>query len=391
MPQRGSEEAISAEIAVIGGGPAGLLAATRLAETGRRVALVAPEAPPDSRTTALLGASVDALRRAGVWDDVAPTAQPLKAIRIVDATERLVRAPEVLFRADEVGLEAFGYNTPNSALLEALTEQATSRGVSRVRAAAREITFGTDEASTRLESGGLVSAELVVACDGQRSATRAAASIDIKVSETGQSAIAATLSHPLPHEDISTEFHAEHGPFTLVPLPGDRSALVWVTSSEQAATLAALPPAKFSRRATAVSRHLLGELSLDGRAQVFPLRSAIAERLAARRLVLVGEAGHALPPIGAQGFNLTVRDIETLVRLVDGASADCGALPLTEAYHRGRRADIISRKVGVDTINRSLLSGFLPTQLARGAGLFAMARFSPIRRFAMRVGLGVSP
>lgn len=390
MSRPSSDAGVNASIVVVGGGLSGLLASCVLAEHRDGVTLVAPEPKADGRSTALLGASVEALRRVGVWSSVAAKAQPLRAIRIVDATSRLARAPEVLFRAEELDLPAFGYNVPNAALLEGLGRAAKRRGVRIVQTVATDVSVTSGAAGIRLADGSSLAAELVVACDGQRSRLREGAGIDVRVGDCRQTALAATFDHTEPHDDISTEFHTENGPFTLVPLPGKKSAVVWVTSSTDAEALAELSPTDFAERATECSRHLLGALTLDGPVQRFPLRSMVADRVTAPRLVLVGEAGHALPPIGAQGFNLTVRDIDALAALVDGSPTDCGATKVTDAYERERRRDIATRKFGVDAINASLLSDFLPVQLARGAGLFAMARSRWVRRVTMRLGLGLS-
>src|SRR5258708_15932437 len=110
---------------VIGGGPAGLAAAIALAETGVNTALIAGRAPyADNRTTALLGCSVDFLRDLGVWFRCEDKAAALKVMRLVDDTGRLIRAPEVRFSCDEIGLDQFGYNIDNRALMIALEERA---------------------------------------------------------------------------------------------------------------------------------------------------------------------------------------------------------------------------------------------------------------------------
>lgn len=383
-----SGAAATVDLAVVGGGLAGLLAATLLAARGRSTVLVAPERGADRRTTALLGASIEAIKRAGAWPALAGLSQPLAAIRIVDATSRLVRAPEVLFRASELGLDAFGYNIPNEPLLAELEARAAAGNVRIERSTATAVDLADDRARIALANGARIEARLVVAADGRGSTLRRAAGIEMTERDSGQAAVVCDFEHAVPHQDISTEFHTEHGPFTLVPLPGNRSALVWVTQADEADRLLQLPVAELGALIERHSNSLLGAVAVVSGVQRFPLRSAVAERLTSERLVLIGEAAHAIPPIGAQGFNLTIRDIEALEEIV-GGSGDPGAAAALASYAERRRADIAARRSAVDLVNHSLLSGALPVQLIRGAGLFALSRFAPIREAAMRAGLGI--
>ncbi len=375
----------SADIAVVGGGLAGLAAAAALGSEAASVLLIAPPRPADQRTTALLGPSIDALRRIGAWRRVA-SATPLRAIRIIDATGRLFRAPEVCFRSEDLDLEAFGYNVPNEDLLRALEEAASGHGVSHLPAAAEGLHSRPEHAEVRTVSGA-VQARLVVAADGRASAMREAAGIPTRTKRYDQTALVTTLRHAWPHEDISTEFHTRSGPFTFVPLPGNSSSLVWVLDPGEAARLAALPPDELAREIETRSQAFLGAVTVEGPVQTFPLNSLAADRCAAHRLALVGEAAHVLPPIGAQGFNLALRDVAALAELVAENSADPGSAAVTETYDRRRRADMATRIAAIDALNRTLLTDFLPAQAARSIGLYMLGSIPPLRRFLMRQGL----
>lgn len=383
---------MTAEVVVVGGGPVGLTAAIALASAGVETALVAmPAAVADNRTTALLASSVTALDTLGVWERCADQAAPLKRMRLVDDTARLLRAPEVCFNAAEIGLPAFAYNIENRHLLAAL--EARARDIPSLRsigAKAETVTIGDSHIVVSLSDGGQVTARLAIGADGRRSLCRAAAGIETESRRYPQTALTYNLAHARPHGDTSTEFHTESGPFTLVPLPGQRSSLVFVVDPAEAPRIAVLADAELAGEIERRSHSLLGKVAIEAGRGVFPLGSEIARRFGQNRIVIVGEAAHVMPPIGAQGLNLGLRDAATIGELVvatrrDGG--DVGAEELTSRYEHMRRADVTSRSVAVDLLNRSLLSGFLPLQGARGFGLYLLDQIGPLRRAVMREGV----
>jgi 2-octaprenyl-6-methoxyphenol hydroxylase len=381
-----------AEVAVVGGGPVGLTAAIALAAAGVPTALIAP-APKqaDNRTTALLGGSVNALEAIGAWTRCRAQAAPLRAMRIVDDTDRLWRAPEVRFDAAEIGLEAFGWNVENRHLLAALDGRAADMPeLLRIEDQARAVEVGDADVTIRLVEGGALTVRLLVAADGSRSLCRAAAGIETRSHSYRQTAVTFNLGHARPHHDISTEFHTAHGPFTLVPLPGLRSSLVWVVAPDEADLIAQTETRALEEEIERRSHSILGKITREPGGGVFPLRVETAHRFAARRIALVGEAGHVMPPIGAQGLNLGLRDAATIAELVAAArrrGGDVGGSELIDAYDQRRRADVTSRTVAVDLLNRTLLSDFLPTQSLRGLGLYMLDRIGPLRRAMMREGM----
>jgi 2-octaprenyl-6-methoxyphenol hydroxylase len=202
--------------------------------------------------------------------------------------------------------------------------------------------------------------------------------------------VTCNLAHSRPHRDASTEFHTERGPFTLVPLPGRRSSLVFVADPADADRFTLLSAADAAVEIERRSHSILGEITVEPGRGVFPLEVVTATRLAARRVALIGEAAHVLPPIGAQGLNLGLRDAATIGELVVAAhrdGRDVGSDELTGRYDLMRRADVTGRTLAVDLLNRSLLSDVLPLHGVRGLGLFLMQRIGPLRRAAMREGV----
>jgi 2-octaprenyl-6-methoxyphenol hydroxylase len=390
MPGNGSAEHF--EVAVVGGGPAGLTAAIALASAGVATVLVAgPSRTPDNRTTALLASSVTALDTLCVWNRCRDHAAPLRVMRIVDATTRIWRAPEVRFDAAEIGLDAFCWNIENRHLVDALDAHAATFGVlHRIDAAAQSIDIDSDGITIGLGNGRAIRTALAVGADGRHSLCRQAAGIETDTRHYPQTALTFNLSHGRPHHDISTELHTETGPFTLVPLPGQRSSLVCVVDPAEADALCALGDVALNAEIERRSHSILGKIAVAPGHGAFPLSVETARRFAADRVALIGEAAHVVPPIGAQGLNLGLRDaaaIGELAAAAHRAGADPGDAELLAHYDRLRRADIGTRSLAIDLLNRSLLSDFLPVQGARGLGLYLLDRVGPLRRAVMREGV----
>jgi 2-octaprenyl-6-methoxyphenol hydroxylase len=377
------------EIAVIGGGLAGMIAAIALGRGGRNVALIAPPAPrQDRRTTALMDQSIRFLDRLTLWDKLKPAAAPLATMRIIDGTNRLLRAPTTTFRSAEVGLEAFGYNFPNKALMEVLEAAVSAEGnITRFTAFAAAIEVSADIVAITLADGETLAAEFAIGADGRKSMLRETVGIDTRNWSYPQTAMVLNFAHLLPHENISTEFHTENGPFTQVPLPGNRSSLVWVQNPSDAQARSEMSLAALSNVVEERMQSLLGKVTVEEGVQIWPLSGMMAHRSGKGRVALIGEAAHVFPPIGAQGLNLSLRDVMALSDILCGrpelpVPADAG-----NQFDRKRRADIMTRTASVDVLNRSLLSDFLPVQVMRAAGLHILAALPPLRNLVMREGI----
>ncbi len=379
-------------VIVVGGGPAGLTAAITLASAGVSTVLAGKKPTrPDNRTTTLMAGSVTALTTLGVWDLCAAQAAPLKFLRIVDDTGRLWRAPEVKFAAEEIELDAFGYNIENRHLVAALEQRAGRLPDLRlIDAEVDAVEPAEKNVSVRLADGETLHAALVVAADGRRSICRVAAGIGMNERTYSQSALTVCLRHSRPHRDTSTEFHTVSGPFTLVPLPGQRSSLVWVLSPALAEVVAHFDDAELANDIERAAHSILGKMEVEPGRGLFPLSIATAKRFAANRIALIGEAAHVIPPIGAQGLNLGLRDATSIGELVVAAhraDKDLGGADLLAAYDQMRRSDVGSRTIAVDLLNRTLLTDLLPAQALRGLGLYFLDRIGPLRRAVMREGI----
>jgi 2-octaprenyl-6-methoxyphenol hydroxylase len=384
------------DVVVVGAGPAGLAAALALSQAGLsvRIADTSPEASRQAssgRSAALLSRTVSLLKRLDVWDALRQKAAPLRALQFIDDTGRLLRAPDAVFRASEIGEDAFGSNVLNVDLSESLARALADRGIRiDTPGPVQETSPGADAITVTFADGTHVTATMAVAADGKNSALRRGAALKTLAWSYPQTAVATSFDHELPHRDVCIEIHRRAGPFTLVPLPGNRSSLVWVETEAEADRLAALDDSAFCREVERVSRFALGSVSPPAPRARFPLSSLVVRSYGCDRVAVVGEAAHVTPPIGAQGLNLGFRDVEDLAAcLVEARAAgeDIGAPSVLATYSSRRRSDVLTRTAGVDLLNRSLMQDFLPLSLGRAASLWALSASGRLRRQFMRWGI----
>ncbi|MGL5008585.1 MAG: FAD-dependent monooxygenase, partial [Paracoccaceae bacterium] len=312
------------DIFISGGGVAGLTAAAAFGAAGFSVICAEPSPPvtdstadgADLRTTAFLQPARDTLAAAGLWPALAPYATPLQVMRLIDAggatnEPRLTRD----FDATDISDAPFGWNLPNWLLRREMTARLAQLSNVSFRPGTGFARMLTREAEARitLTDGARISARLVIAADGRASPVRESLQIPVTTTRYGQKAITFAVTHPIPHNNISTEVHRTGGPFTLVPLP-DRnnlpsSAVVWMETGPEAARLMALSDEDFAAAASERSVHTLGPLTLASRRTTWPIISQIAHTLTGERTALIAEAAHVVPPIGAQGLNMSLADI----------------------------------------------------------------------------------
>jgi 2-octaprenyl-6-methoxyphenol hydroxylase len=310
---------------------------------------------------------------------------------LVDDTGRLIRAPEVRFSCHEIGLDAFGYNIDNRSLMLALEKRAAElSNLIRFDDEADNVLTEAGDVAIHTPAGQYLTARLVVGADGRHSLCREAAGIYVTRRDLKQTALTFNVAHSRPHRNVSTEFHTPHGPCVFVPLPGDRCSIVWVTSPAEAERLRALTDEDLSAAIEKQSHFILGAMSVEPGRNLFPLTIERPKSFASDRIALVGEAAHVVPPIGAQGLNLGLRDAADIAKLAGKAVAagrDPGTDEVLKRYDWARRPDILSRTFMIDMANRSLLNDFLPLQPVRAVGMHLLGAIGPLRRFAMREGL----
>ncbi len=393
MPSHGGD----CDVIVSGAGPAGLAAAALCAEQGLDVVMITGPRDPfekrhDPRTIALMRPSVRLLEHLALFDDaLRAVSNPLRRLRLVDDTGGLFTAPEVTFDAHDAGWEAFGWNIPLEDLHPALAEKARDLGVRFLAESATGVHHDRRRlVRVRLAGGEEIAAPVAIAADGRASPIRESAGFLMLRHDYDQVAVGCFFAHSADHEDMSTEYHKPDGPFTTVPMPGRRSSLVWMMRPAAAREVMALPPAELARRIQVESHGDLGRIADPTAPQAFPMQTMTAHDFAKERIILVGEAAHAVPPIGAQGLNMSLRDAALAAELIGDAHAfgdDWGSEEICRRYDRLRRRDVFPRKAAIHLVNEALLTGLAPLQAMR-AGVIALAASLPwVRDIVMRQGL----
>lgn len=391
------------DIVISGGGIAGLSAAAAFGVAGFTVLCLDPTPPvtereaegADLRSTAFLQPARAFLEDAGLWARLDAHAMPLQTMRIVDAAsgtddKRVSRD----FNASDISDASFGWNLPNWLLRREMSARLADLPNVTFRPGNGTTSLFTRAAMARvgLSDGTRVTTRLVIAADGRASPMRKAAGIEVDTTRFGQKALAFAVTHPIPHGNVSTEVHRSGGPFTLVPLPDlngrPSSAVVWMEDGPKAEALTALEPATFEAEMSERSAWVLGPLTLASRRTILPIIAQAARRLTAERLALVAEAAHVVPPIGAQGLNMSLKDISVLLDLCVQAPDQIGTPTMLDRYHRARINEIRLRVAGITVLNKTSQAANPPLQALRAAGITALHDMAPVRKGLMRLGLG---
>jgi 2-octaprenyl-6-methoxyphenol hydroxylase len=393
------------DILISGGGIAGLSAAAAFGTAGFSVICVDPTPPvtnreasgADMRSTAMMQPARSMLMEAGIWDHLVPHAAPLQIMRIVDAGGDLPEARIVKdFNASDISDLPFGWNFPNYVLrremlarLNALPNVDFRAGTSTTRLFTR-----SQMAKVGLSDGTSVQTKLVIAADGRNSPMRKAAGIAVSTKRYGQKALAFAVTHPIPHNNVSTEIHRTGGPFTLVPLPDFNglpcSAVVWMDDGPKSQARLTTDIPAFEDEMSTRSCHHFGPLTLASKRSIWPIISQTAASLSGQRIALIAEAAHVVPPIGAQGLNMSLRDMAALLELAKARPDGLGDADMLMAYEKARMSDIKLRVRGIDLLNRVSQASSPAMRDMRAMGLNALYNMGPVRKTLMQMGLGVS-
>jgi 2-octaprenyl-6-methoxyphenol hydroxylase len=387
------------DVVIAGGGLVGSALALALSDHGMSVAVIDPQpvearAAPDfdGRAYAVAPGSANLLRALGVWEAVAPKAEAVQRIEVADRHAGAAMPAGVHFDPAEIGAPTLGWIVEDRWLRTALLEALAASDVHHLSPeTVADVTRSGGLAEVHLEDGTQLEASLVVACDGRRSAIARAAGIKYLAWGYEQTGLVSAIEHTLPHEGLAHQGFFAGGPFAVLPLPGNRSSIVWSDTADRAEALRALSDEAYTLEMAARIGGRLGEVTLAGRRWVYPLGLQLAADYARPRLALVGDAAHGVHPIAGQGLNMGLRDVAALTEIAVHAlrrGEDIGALPVLERYQRWRRFDATALALGMDGLNRMFSSKSGPLQMLRNAGLALVGTSGAARRFFMNEASG---
>jgi 2-octaprenyl-6-methoxyphenol hydroxylase len=392
------------EAIIAGGGFVGLtlaLALAKLAPAGFRVALIDAEpvgasARGDARASALSAATRRLLTVLSVWSRLADVAQPITSIEVTDSPLNASLRPHMLGfdREDETG-DAGASMVENRHLAGALHDAVAAEAAIETFAPNSAVDFRVSPfgVTVTLASGAEIEGALLVAADGRRSRLREQAGIKCVGWSYQQIGIVTTVAHAKPHHGRAVQHFLPDGPFAILPLKGNRSSIVWSEDTEKGEAIMAADEAGFVTELSRRFGHTLGDIALAGPRQSFPLDLQIARRFAGDRLVLIGDAAHAVHPLAGQGLNIGMRDVAALAEvLIEGArlGLDAGTPALLERYERWRRFDSAFSAAVMDGLNRLLSNDNAPLRALRDLGLGLVDRAPQLKRFLVREAAGAT-
>lgn len=386
------------DVIIVGGGHVGMTLALALIRSapGIRVCLVDRRplsVPRDNRASAIAAGVRRVFEALGVWDDMEGQSQPITAMHITDSgTGDLARPLFLSFEGEIAPGEPFAHMVPNQVSGGALMA-AVENAIAIVAPA--EITgWSSDGVAGQLvlADGRVLSAPLIAAADGAQSALRQRAGIDTIGHDYGQTGLVATIAHELPHQGVAYEHFRPAGPFASLPLPGNRSSLVWTESRETAPDFLAMTPEALAAEIETAMGSSLGTVRLEDQLMGFPLRLQLARSFVGPRLALVGDAAHVVHPIAGQGLNLGLKDVAALAEVIVEAmrlGLDHGAPDVLERYQSWRRLDTASMALVTDGMNRLFSNDVAPLRALRDFGLGLVDRAGPVKSALIRAASGI--
>ncbi|PZU83821.1 MAG: ubiquinone biosynthesis hydroxylase [Shinella sp.] len=389
------------DVLVVGGGYVGLAVAVAVKQAAPHLAVEVIEAAPedawkkDPRASAIIAAATKMLEVFGIWDRIEPEAQPITRMIVTDSkTSDPVRPVFLTFDGAVEDGRPFAHMIPNVAMVGALRDACAAAGI-RIRHGVMATGFHNTgpSADLSLSDGSVVSARLVVACDGVRSKLRDMAGIKTVTWDYGQSGIVTTVEHERPHDGCAEEHFLPAGPFAILPLKGNRSSLVWTERTGDAERLVASDELVFEEELERRFGHKLGTIRATADRRAFPLGLTLAREFVVPRLALAGDAAHGIHPISGQGLNLGFKDVAALAETIveaDRLGLDIGDLNVLERYQTWRRFDTFRMGVTTDVLNRLFSNDVTPIRVLRDFGLGVVDRMPSLKSFFIREAAGTT-
>ncbi|UWQ79112.1 FAD-dependent monooxygenase [Leisingera sp. S132] len=393
----------ASDILIVGGGLNGPALALALAQTGHSVTVVDSLTPDrladegfDGRGYALALASQRLLQQTGVWQHVGDNAQPMLEIKVTDGHAGHGPSPFFIhFNHAELEEGPMGYMVEDRFLRRAfLQAMKDAPGITTV-SGRTVVAQAPDQAgvTVTLDDGGELRGQVLVGSDGRRSGTAQRAGIKRTGWDYGQTALVCAIDHEKPHHGIAHQFFLPPGPLAILPLPGNRSSIVWSERTETAKAIHALDDAEYIQALRPRFGDFLGEISLAGKRFTYPLNLTIANSFIGDRMALIGDAAHGMHPIAGQGLNAGLRDVGALAEVITEATRrgeDIGSSLVMERYQQWRRFDTASLAAATDVFNRLFSNDNPLLRLGRDIGMGLAGALPGLRRGFVREAAGLT-
>ena len=391
------------DIAIVGGGLNGSALALALAQTGLRVAVVDRFASEtrtnpafDGRSYALSHASKRLLAALGVWADVAQDTQAILHIKVTDGRVGEGPSPFMMeFDHAEIEEGPMGFMVEDRHLRRAFQDAISGQtGITQFNEI--DVTgHHVDEAgvTVALADGRTIKAAVLVGADGAQSPTAKRVGITRTGWAYGQTALVCAISHENQHDGTAHQFFMPPGPLAILPLTGNRASIVWTETNANAARIQAQDDAEYLNTLGPRVGEFLGKIDLAGTRFTYPLTLSIANRCAAPRIALIGDAAHRVHPIAGQGLNAGLKDVATLAEVLTLArrhGEDIGRVDVLNRYQQWRRFDTATLALATDTFNRLFSNDNSALRLIRGIGLGAVNAWPGLRRGLIREAAGLT-
>jgi 2-octaprenyl-6-methoxyphenol hydroxylase len=390
------------DVLIAGGGLNGTSLGLALASAGLSVAIVDPapraaraDAEFNGQSYALALASQRLLRVLGVWDEVAANAQPILEIKVTDGRAGEGPSPFVLeFDHAEIEEGPMGFMVEDRFLRRALLNGlAAADLVTEIEGRVTDHRAEEGSVTAQLADGRSLRAGMIVGSDGRNSPTAARAGIRRQGWSYGQTALVCAIAHELPHNGVAHQFFLPPGPLAILPLPGNRSSIVWSETEADAARIHAMEDDGYLEVLRPRFGDFLGNIALAGKRWTYPLSLSMTQAFVGPRLALLGDAAHVMHPIAGQGLNAGLKDVAALAEVLAEArrrGEDIGRPEVLERYQRWRRFDTAKLLMATDFFNRLFSNDNGVLRLARDLGMGAVNALPGVRRRFIREAAGLT-
>ena len=376
---------INADVIICGGGLSGIICSLALSKLGMSIRIIEKskhdlQIIKDTRSTAYLFPSINFLVKIGIWKYLSKNINPLKILSIINSKDgyplnQIVN--DTQFNAKEISKEHFGCNISNIETKQALMKLIKrDKLINFINNEIFNIENFEEHININLKNKCRIKTKLLIGADGRNSFIRDYYNIKTQVTDLKQKAVTFVIQHKKSHNNISYEIYNTGGPFTTVPLKSSdekKSAVIWVNDG-----------LKINKR----SCDVLGKILINSDLQISSVSARLADKFVDHRMILIGEAAHALPPIGAQGLNLTIKDIRLIFDLIKKYQNSIGSNEMIAEFNFKRLIDVKMRATSVNVLNKISYSDNLIILRAREFGLNFLQKVKPVKYLLMRYGLG---